>query len=289
MPEMIQVEVFISKFKEEYSTEYATTTLTQTLLITQRSLINLARHPTMFQAATVIHIVFALIIGSLFSGMKDRPEMDAASINKSISLFVVSSFLGMITFSAMPQLISERSIFLRERAAGMYRTSSYFMAKTIVETLSYTILTVAFVVIVYYIIGLHGSLIYYLILLGVFVNVALSVTAVIGAGAESPEVGITLLALVNTMAMMFSGCLITRADIPRGWIWAFWSSYYQWGFSGLLKNEFLDGSANGVATLTYFGMNRVEWLTKWEVVSILLSYYIFFRIIALLLLLCKKV
>ncbi|KAF9086504.1 hypothetical protein BGX23_008831 [Mortierella sp. AD031] len=286
--EKIEGDALLNQFKKAYTTEYATTTLTQTLLLTQRSLTNLARHPTIFQASAFIHIVFALVIGSLFSGLKDRPEMGNTSFNKSIALFFITSFLATMTFSAMPQFIIERSLFLRERAAGMYRTSSYFLAKTIVETLSYTVLSVIFVVITYYLIGLKGSLIYYFVGVAVFVNVALSLIAAIGAGAENAEVGMNILSLLNTMAMLFSGFIVSRTDIPRGWIWAFWASYYQWAFSGMLGNEFDDGSVKGIATLQYFGMADLDWLTKWRAVIILVGYYIFFRVIGLLLLLAKK-
>ncbi|KAF9582690.1 ATP-binding cassette sub- G member 2 [Lunasporangiospora selenospora] len=286
--EKVERDALLSKYKKEYTSEYATTTFTQTMLITQRSLTNLARHPTIFQASVVIHIIFALVVGSLFSGLKDRPEMGATSFNMSISLFFITSFLATMTFSAMPQFIIERSLFLRERAAGMYRTSAYFAAKTIVETLSYTILSVVFVVITYFLIGLKGSLIYYFVSVSVFVNVALSLIAAIGAGAENSEVGMSILSLINTMAMLFSGFIVSRSDIPRGWIWAFWASYYQWAFSGLLDNEFSDGSAKGTATLMYYGMDQLEWLTKWRAVLILLGYYILFRVIGLLLLLAKR-
>ncbi|KAG9326738.1 hypothetical protein KVV02_008628 [Mortierella alpina] len=286
--EKLERNALLDKYKKEYTTEYATTTLTQTMLLTQRSLTNLARHPTIFQASVVIHIIFALVVGSLFSGLKDRPEMGATSFNKSIALFFITSFLATMTFSAMPQFIIERSLFLRERGAGMYRTSSYFMAKTIVETLSYTILSVVFVVIVYFLIGLKGSILYYFVSVAVFVNVALSLIAAIGAGAENAEVGMNILSLVNTMAMLFSGFIVSRTDIPRGWIWAFWGSYYQWAFSGLLGNEFSDHSEKGNATLAYFGMIDVDWLTKWRAVLVLLGYYILFRILGLLLLLAKR-
>lgn len=99
----IQRNALLNEFKKQYTTEYATTTLTQTLLLTQRSFTNLARHPTIFQASLVIHIIFALVIGSLFSGLKDRPEMGETSFNKSIALFFITSFLATMTFSAMPQ------------------------------------------------------------------------------------------------------------------------------------------------------------------------------------------
>jgi ABC-type multidrug transport system permease subunit len=170
----------------------------------------------------------------------------------------------------------------------MYRTSSYFFAKTIVETLSYTILSIIFVVITYFFIGLKGSLIYYFVAVALFVNVALSLIAAIGAGAENGEVGMNMLSLINTMSMLFSGFIVSRIDIPRGWIWAFWASYYQWAFSGMLDNEFGDGSVKGTATMHYFGMAELDWLTKWRAVLILVGYYIFFRVIAFLLLLSKK-
>ncbi|KAI9239580.1 MAG: P-loop containing nucleoside triphosphate hydrolase protein [Podila humilis] len=273
--ENIEGKALLSKFKKEYTTEYATTTLTQILLITQRSLTNFARHPTILQAAVTTHIIFALVIGSLFSGLRDSPEMGVINFNKSISLFVLISFLATMTFSAMPQFIFERSVFLRERAAGTYRTSSYFIAKTIVETLSHTILSIIFIVITYYLIGLHGSIIYYFIVFAAFENVSLSLIAAIGAGANNTEVGMNLFALINTTAMLFSGFLVCRANIPRGWIWAFWGSYFQWAFSGMLYNEFSDGSATGIATLAYFGVNKVEWLNSWNSALILLGYYIF--------------
>lgn len=185
-------------------------------------------------------------------------------------------------------VIVERSVFLRERAAGMYRTSSYFMAKTIVETLSYSILPAIFVIITYYFIGLSGPLTYYFILTAVFVNVALSLIAAIGAHAVNAEVGMVVLVLINTMAMLFSGFIVRRADIPRGWIWAFWASYYQWAFSGMLDNEFSNGSPKGIATLAYFGMGQAERWSKWSAVLILLGYNIVFRVIGFILLLCKK-
>ncbi|KAF9430615.1 ATP-binding cassette sub- G member 2 [Podila epigama] len=286
--EKLERDAVLAKYKKEYATEYAATTMTQIGLLTQRSLTNLARHPTIFQASAVIHIIFALVIGSLFSGLKDRPEMGQTSFNKSIALFFITSFLATMTFSAMPQFIIERSLFLRERAAGMYRTTSYFMAKTIVETLSYTVLSVIFVVITYYLIGLQGSILYYFVSVAIFVNVALSLIAAIGAGAENAEVGMNFLSLINTMAMLFSGFIVSRVDIPKGWIWAFWASYYQWAFSGLLSNEFDDGSVKGQATLAYFGMAELDWLTRWRAVLILVGYYILFRVLGLLFLLAKK-
>ncbi|KAG0260464.1 hypothetical protein DFQ27_003521 [Actinomortierella ambigua] len=281
-------DALLNKYRQEYSTEYAARTMTQVMLLTKRSLINLARHPTIFQASVFIHVVFALVVGSLFSGLKDRPEMGATSFNKSISLFFICSFLATMTFAAMAQFIIERSLFLRERAAGMYRTTSYFLAKTIVETLSYTILTVVFVVIVYFLIGLNGSLIYYFVSVAVFVNVALSLIAAIGAGAENSEVGMNMLSLFNTMAMLFSGFIVVREQVPRGWIWMHWASYYQWAFSGLLKNEFDDGSSKGTATLVYYGVQNLDWLTKWNAVIILLGYFVLFRLIGLLLLFSKR-
>ncbi|KAG0330422.1 hypothetical protein BG000_011714 [Podila horticola] len=259
----VKGEALLNKFKEEYTTEYATTISTQTVLITLRSLTNLSRHPTILQAAAV-YIIFALVIGSLFSGLKDRPEAGVIDFNGSILLFFITSFLGTMTFAAMPQ------------------------SKTIVETLSYTILSVIFVVITYYLINLHGSLIDYLVLVGVFVNVALSVIAAIGAGAENAEVGMIFLVLINTVAMLFAGFLISRNDIPRGWIWAYWGSYYQWAFLGMMHNEFAGDSAMGTATLAYFGMDQLEWLTKWKTVMILLGYYVFVRFIGLVLLLLRK-
>jgi hypothetical protein len=101
--EKSQRNALLNQFKKQYTTEYATTTFTQTMLLTQRSMTNLARHPTIFQASLVIHIIFALVVGSLFSGLKDRPEMGATSFNTSIALFFITSFLATMTFSAMPQ------------------------------------------------------------------------------------------------------------------------------------------------------------------------------------------
>ena len=73
------------------------------------------------------------------------------SINIQIFVFHTQGIFGaLIQINSFP---SERLLSLRERAAGTYYASAYFLAKTTAETVTQIVIPIFFSVTVYFLVG----------------------------------------------------------------------------------------------------------------------------------------
>ncbi len=67
-----------------------------------------------------------LIIGSLFFDLDEGTDADV--VNHLSLLYMVLIFLGLANLGAISVLVYERSVFLREKAAGAVGTFAYWFS-----------------------------------------------------------------------------------------------------------------------------------------------------------------
>ncbi|CAL5444030.1 unnamed protein product [Camellia sinensis] len=137
----------------------------------------------------------------------------------------------------------ERTVFYRERAAGMYSTMPYAFAQVIIE-LPYVFAQAAvYGVIVYAMIGfewtvtkffwylffMYFSLLYFTLygMMAVAVTPNHHIAAIIASGFYS-------------MWNIFSGFIIPRTRIPIHWRWYYWACPVSWTLYGLVASQFGD-------------------------------------------------
>ncbi|KAJ3411409.1 hypothetical protein HDV05_002289 [Chytridiales sp. JEL 0842] len=270
---------------------YAASFHRQLSILLYRNFLHVLRHPAIFWGQLFIHALFGVITGSLFSDLK-KSEAAAGGVAYATAglVFWLSTFCAIMTFSAVPELILERVQYTREQAAGLYSPLAYFLAKVITETLFYSINVVSHISIVYYWVNLRpgASFFLYLLLIAVlFVNVSLASIAAIGAISDTVDVGMALVAMTNTFNLLFSGFLVNSSNMPPGWTWCYWSAHFQWGFTGMMLNEFGDDpSPSSVATLRYLGLESGR--EKWTCVYVLIGFVVAWRVLGYLFLLVKK-
>ncbi|KAJ3316210.1 hypothetical protein HDU76_001984 [Blyttiomyces sp. JEL0837] len=135
----------------------------QLRVLLYRNFLHILRHPAIFWGQLIIHILFAIISGSLFSGIKNSPSTSSVEFDIGTLLFWLSTFCAIMTFSAVPESI--------------------------------------------------------------------------GAISPNVDIGMALVALCNTYNFLFSGFLVSKAKLPAGWSWGWWSAHFQWGFSALALNQ----------------------------------------------------
>jgi ABC-type multidrug transport system permease subunit len=275
---------------------YAASFPLQLKVMLYRNFLNMIRNPMLFWVQLIIHIIFGVITGSIFSKLKSQQESENQPMAFGVAtlLFWIAAFCAMLTFSAVPQLIQERVQYDRERQSGLYGPTAYFIAKTLTETLFYSINAATFVSITYWWVGLHPEpdrFVFSLIAVLLFTNVSLSTIAAFGAVSPNVDFATALVALLNAYNFLFSGFLISKDSLPEGWKWCWWTTHFQWGFTALAVNEF--GAANedengerGQRTLEYFsiGDGRDRWVCLWA----LLGFVVFWRILGFLALADKK-
>jgi len=99
--------------------------------LSKRAIIGLWRNPLLVAAHWGTVAVVAMLMVTLYSKTKEEEEEGGAPgvHNRLGALFFVVAFLALASLSGLDLFLRERPPFIRERAAKMYRASSYFMVK----------------------------------------------------------------------------------------------------------------------------------------------------------------
>ncbi|PIA48197.1 hypothetical protein AQUCO_01400641v1, partial [Aquilegia coerulea] len=188
--------------------------------------------------------VVALIFASIFWQMADKLEKQQDVLNAMGSMFSAVVFLGVINASSVQPVVDiERSVFYRERAAGMFSALPYALGQVLME-LPYTLVqTIIYGVIVFFTLGFHWSIAKFLwFLFFMFftflyytyygmMTVALTPNAPFAAVVSSAFYGVW---------MLFAGFLVPRTSIPIWWRWYYWGCPVAYTFYGLVASQFGD-------------------------------------------------
>eukprot|EP00179_Madagascaria_erythrocladioides_P008346 CAMPEP_0198309828 /NCGR_PEP_ID=MMETSP1450-20131203/2080_1 /TAXON_ID=753684 ORGANISM="Madagascaria erythrocladiodes, Strain CCMP3234" /NCGR_SAMPLE_ID=MMETSP1450 /ASSEMBLY_ACC=CAM_ASM_001115 /LENGTH=853 /DNA_ID=CAMNT_0044012607 /DNA_START=34 /DNA_END=2591 /DNA_ORIENTATION=+ len=212
--------------------------LRQFIALSLRFLLNTYRD----KARTIFRLVQTIFISFIIALLFFQLGNDQTSIqDKSGVLFFIllnNSFSGM--FSLLNSFSSERPIFLRETAQGYYGTSSYFVAKALVE-LPLSLIPIIFGVIVYYIVGLSPGLdrfAWFLLVLYVTTFTTESLGLCLGAVSPNTDVALGLSPLVLIIFLLFSGFYINSESIPPWMVWIEYISFIPYAYENLVVNEF---------------------------------------------------
>ncbi|KAJ6815291.1 ABC transporter G family member 14-like isoform X2 [Iris pallida] len=158
-------------------------------------------------------------------------------------LFFFSVFWGFFPlYNAVFTFPQERSMLIKERSSGMYRLSSYFLARTAGDLPMELALPTAFVIIIYWMGGLKPNPVSFLLsLLVVLYNVLVSQSLGLAIGAILMDVKqATTLASVTTLVFLIAGGYYVQ-QIPPFIVWLKYLSYSFYCYKLLLGVQFRDG------------------------------------------------
>lgn len=146
------------------------------------------------------------------------------------SLFFAAVSQGIVaslqTISSFP---TERAIILRERAAGSYHVSAYFVAKTCVDFLTTAWGTILFCAIVYPTIGYQPSaskFFIYCVFMLLDTNAALSLATMISCLCVSLELSTVVLSLLLELSRLYGGFFTSPKQLDL---------YDHWRFADALR------------------------------------------------------
>ncbi|CAA2995350.1 pleiotropic drug resistance 3 [Olea europaea subsp. europaea] len=233
-----------------------------------------------------IYMLFAsLLFGVVFwdQGKKIHNQQSLFTILGSI--FSATLFCGINNSSSvLPYVSTERTVFYRERFAGMYASWIYPAAQVIIEVPYILAQALAFTIITYPMIGYYWSaykvfwyfysmfctLLYYTYL-GMFL---ISVT-------PSFPVAAILQSTFYTMFNLFAGFLIPLPQIPKWWIWFYYLIPTSWTLNGMFTSQYGDiekeimvfGESKTVSAFLkdYFGFHH----NRLPIVAVMLILYPF--------------
>ncbi len=167
---------------------------------------------------------------------------------KSIATRVPSLFFSCVTQGIVASLQcissfpSERAIILRERAAGAYHVSAYFLAKSLVDILSVSWGPTIFCAIVYPTIGYQNTASHfftYWIFMVLDSLAALSLATCVSCCCVSVEMSTVVLSVLLEVSRLYGGFFTSPLQLDEFPQWRFADalSYLKYTFVGVALNE----------------------------------------------------
>ncbi|KAL9236391.1 hypothetical protein vseg_011069 [Gypsophila vaccaria] len=158
-------------------------------------------------------------------------------------LYFTSGFWGFFPlFEAIFTFPPERMILAKERSSGMYRLSSYFMARMVSDLPMELILPTIFVVITYWMAGLEPSIssfVYYLFSLLLTILVAQGLGLALGALVMDLKSATTLGSVIMLTFLLAGGFYVQH--IPAFISWIKYFSICSYNYKLLLGSQYKEG------------------------------------------------
>ncbi|GFP96775.1 pleiotropic drug resistance protein 1 [Phtheirospermum japonicum] len=186
----------------------------------------------------------ALIFGSMYWDLGSRRN-SAQDINNALgSMFASVLFLGIQNcMSIQPVVGVERSVFYRERAAGMYSSMPYAVAQVVIELPYIFAQAVVYGVIVYAMIGFEwmATKLFWYIFFMYFTLLYFTFYGMMClAMAPNHHIASIISGGFITLWTLFSGYIIPRPRLPIWWRWYYWACPVSWTLYGLTASQFGD-------------------------------------------------
>lgn len=189
-----------------------------------------------FNRLRIFQVISVAVLGGLLwwhtptSHIEDRIAL----------LFFFSVFWGFYPlYNAVFTFPQERRMLIKERSSGMYRLSSYFLARTFGDLPLELALPTAFVIIIYWMGGLKPDPITFILsLLVVLYNVLVSQSLGLAIGAILMDIKqATTLASVTTLVFLIAGGYYVQ-QIPPFIVWLKYLSYSYYCYKLLLGIQY---------------------------------------------------
>ncbi|CAM9523327.1 unnamed protein product, partial [Hapterophycus canaliculatus] len=185
------------------------------------------RNPNYNWMRIQIAIVVAVVFGSNFIDDTDL-KTEADVVSRLGVIYMSTFFVGAICLqNVIPAVAEERIVFYREQAANMYSVCSYAIGYAVAELPYVLFITLAFCTIFYWVTGLADSAekfffywLYFLLWTTFMVFTGMMMVIVL----PNAQVAQTLGGPLTNLISLFAGFLISPANVPDGWLFAYYLS-----------------------------------------------------------------
>ncbi|KAM1255015.1 hypothetical protein TB2_028837 [Malus domestica] len=164
------------------------------------------------------------------------------------ALYAACLFLGVNNASSVQPIVSiERTVFYREKAAGMYSPLAYAAAQGLVEIPYIAVQTIVYGVITYFMVHFERTLRKFLLYI-VFMFLTFTYFTFYGMAAVGLTSSQRLAAVVSStfysLWNLLSGFLVPKPHIPGWWIWVYYGLGYicpvAWTLRGIITSQLGD-------------------------------------------------
>uniref|UniRef100_F6I5W7 ABC transporter domain-containing protein n=1 Tax=Vitis vinifera TaxID=29760 RepID=F6I5W7_VITVI len=199
------------------------------------------RNPPYNAIRFFLTIIIGVLFGVIFWNKGEQIDKEQDLLNLLGAMFSAVFFLGATNTAAVQPVVAiERTVFYRERAAGMYSALPYAFAQVVIETIYVAIQTLVYSLLLYSMMGFYWRvdkfLWFYYYLLMCFIYFTLYGMMIV-ALTPSHQIAAIVMSFFLSFWNLFSGFLIPRMQIPIWWRWYYWASPVAWTIYGLVTSQ----------------------------------------------------
>ncbi|KAF3947245.1 hypothetical protein CMV_026593 [Castanea mollissima] len=184
------------------------------------------------------------MVGTIF--WKVGTKRDSASDLTMIigAMYAAVLFVGINNCSTVQPIIAiERTVFYRERAAGMYSAMPYALAQVISEIPYVLVQTSYYTLIVYAMVAFEwtAAKFFWFFFVSFFSFLYFTYYGMMTVSiTPNHQVAAIFAAAFYSLFNLFSGFFIPRPKIPKWWVWYYWICPVAWTVYGLIVSQYGD-------------------------------------------------
>nr|XP_023870372.1 pleiotropic drug resistance protein 1-like isoform X4 [Quercus suber] len=227
-----------------FPTQYSQSFFSQCMACLWKQHLSYWRNPPYSAVRLLFTTFIALMFGTIFwdLGSKRRNRQDL--FNAMGSIYAAVLFIGVQNASSVQPVVAiERTVFYRERAAGMYSALPYAFGQVFIELPYIFVQTVIYGIIVYAMIGFDWTVskFFWYIFFMYFTFLYFTFYGMMTV-AVTPNHNIAAIISSAFYAIwnLFSGFIVPRTRMPIWWRWYYWACPVSWTLYGLIASQFGD-------------------------------------------------
>ncbi|KAM0926425.1 hypothetical protein ACQ4PT_003507 [Festuca glaucescens] len=192
-------------------------------------------------------LINGLVFGTVFWQKGTKLESQQDFKNLLGATYAAVFFLGAAnSITVQPVVSIERTVFYREKAAGMYSPLAYAFAQTSVEIIYNTLQGILYAMLLYSMIGYDwkaDKFFYFLFFIIASFNYFTLFGMMLVALTPSAMLAGIIGAFVMPLWNLFAGFLVIRTAIPIWWRWYYWANPVSWTIYGVVASQFGENNA----------------------------------------------
>ncbi|XP_006366225.1 ABC transporter G family member 11-like [Solanum tuberosum] len=267
--------------------------VTQCMVLTRRSFVNMYRDLGYYWLRFAIYIALCLCVGTIFHDIGH----DYGSIQaRGSMLMFVAAFLTFMAIGGFPSFVEDMKLFTRERLNGHYGVAAYVVGNTFSSIPYLILISVVPGALAYYLVGLQKGFdhfAYFALVLFATMMLVESLMMIVASIVPDFLMGIITGAGIQGVMMLNGGFFRLPNDLPK----PFWKypmyyiAFHKYANQGFYKNEFLglnfpNEQIRGPAIISGEEILRNVWqvqmgYSKWVDVAILFGMVILYRLMFL--------
>ncbi|CAO2188184.1 unnamed protein product [Urochloa humidicola] len=227
-----------------FPTKYARSSITQCMACLWKQNLSYWKNPPYNTVRFFFTTIIALLLGTIFWDLGGKVKTSQDLLNAMGSMYSAVMFIGIMnSTSVQPVVAVERTVFYRERAAGMYSAFPYAFGQVVIELLYALAQDILYGVIVYSMIGFEWTTakFFWYLFFGYFTLLYFTFYGMMAVGlTPNYHIASIVSSAFCVIWNLFSGFIIPRPRVPIWWRWYCWMCPVAWTLYGLVVSQFGD-------------------------------------------------